>query len=325
MADLESHATYEELAELEREFEDVDSQIRTYSLHFNPTLLTGLVAQQYVLSQPLYAKRANLIERIPNFWTLALEVAPPEIDNFIQPSDAAVFAGCLRTIEVSRHEIKSASEYGEPRNFEVVFGFAQNEWFEDREVRKMFWRRRAKDGWLGLVSEPVRLRWKKGMDLTGGLLDKACDLFKVQGSDRLKHEDEEKRKEYKALLNMVEKSTQGAQSFFTWFGYRGRWITAEESEEATKAEEDKTQKTSDEDKMEEDIDIDDTEEIEDKVEIFPEGETLAMALSEDLWPHALKYFSESTLSSSHNANRNSRSTRTGRPVGCRFRRRRRRR
>ena len=50
-------------------------------------------------------------------------------------------------------------------------------------VKDFYWRKqiiRTSKGkrrtWEGLVSEPVRINWKKDMDLTKGLLGAACDL-----------------------------------------------------------------------------------------------------------------------------------------------------
>jgi len=76
---------------------------------------------------------------------------------------------------------------GEPRSVRFVFEFDNgddNEWFEDGKIAKEFyWRKeitRSTGGkthtWEGLVSEPVRIKWKEGMDPTKGLLDAACDL-----------------------------------------------------------------------------------------------------------------------------------------------------
>lgn len=56
----------------------------------NGLLSTVKVRQQYALSKPLYARRAELLTKIPNFWPLVLEQAPMDIDEYIQPSDSAI-------------------------------------------------------------------------------------------------------------------------------------------------------------------------------------------------------------------------------------------
>ena len=116
--------------------------------------------------------------------------------------------------------------------------------------------------------------------------------------------------------------TPGSISFFAWFGFRGRDVSAEESAEATKAEEERREKWKNEgvvvekpsgekkeEEMEETKEDDDEEDGSDdeedgsddedddahpelKREIFPAGEDLAVSLSEDLFPGAIKYFSE---------------------------------
>ena len=36
------------------------------------------------------------------------------------------------------------------------------------------------NGWSGLVSEPVKIQWKKDRDLTGGLLNMVCAAYEVE-------------------------------------------------------------------------------------------------------------------------------------------------
>ena len=48
--------------------------------------------------------------------------------------------------------------------------------------------------------------------------------------------------------------------------------------------------------------VDEEEEDEDEslaLEIFPDGEELAIAIAEDLWPNAIKYFSKSHIIAIH--------------------------
>lgn len=220
-----------------------------------------------------------------------LETCPPEIDQFIQPQDSQIFAESLKSIEVSRPEIETS-----PRSVSIKFEFAPNDFFENTVLEKTFWWRRASDGWTGLVSEPVNVEWKKGKDLSEGLNGLAVQLFEARkkAGDFLKRD----LKEYEALAKKLESANAVNTSFFTWFGFVSgrRYVSAEESEKAekeykekkAKGETGKPDETEEEDEDEEDDDKDD----DSMVEVHEEGEQLAIAIAEDLWPGAIKYFTQ---------------------------------
>lgn len=282
------------------------------------TKINGTVRQQTKLQAPLFARRAELISRIPHFWALVLEQAPPEIDQFIQPSDSQVLASHLVSIDVQRFEIAPAAapgaDEGNPRSVLIRFQFSPNDWFEDEVLEKQFWFRHSLTGWSGLVSEPVRIRWKGGKDLTEGLTEAAFVAWEAEqrasnGSSSLSVGQKSSSKrlpEQEALCKMMETSTEGSLSFFTWFGYRGRHVTAEESAQAVAAEKKKREtykagdandgqeeKATREEKPDGDEDNDDDDDdAQMAMEVFPAGEDLAIAVSEDLFPAAVKYFSE---------------------------------
>ncbi len=246
----------------------------------------------------------------------------------MQPTDAAVLLFALDDLEVTRFEVvgdeteKEAPE-GDPRSITFRFTFGPNDYFEDTVLEKRFWHRHqpkqlpnprqtkkeqnkgpSVEAWSGLVSEPVPIRWKRGKDLTGGLLDLAVKAW-AEG-------DKEDSSAHKKLEAALSKTAVGAVSFFAWFGYVGRRISAEESAAAVSQEREqraaraagREEKTKGEKKEEEeeeedadDDDEDDDEEIGDDddedgypYEIFPDGDTVAQALAEDLWPNAIKYF-----------------------------------
>lgn len=185
----------------------------------------------------------------------------------------------------------------------IKFTFSPNEWFEDEVLEKKFWFRRSKSGWTGLVSEPLRIRWKGGKDLTDGLTEAAFYAWEAEnkhtseanGSDK----GEKKRTvlpEHEAVMKKMETATEGSLSFFTWFGFRGRHVTAKESEEYVKAEIKRREDLKsgigaplplkDPEGFGEDEDDDELD-----TEVFPAGEDLAIAISDDLFPGAVKYFS----------------------------------
>jgi len=89
----------------------------------------------------------------------------------------------------------------------------------------------------------------------------------------------------------------GGLSFFAWFGFIGRHVSAEESAEATALEREKRIKRSKSNSSPpaEESDEEEEEEEDDvgmSLEIFPDGDDLAVAFTEDLWPGAIKYFTQ---------------------------------
>ena len=204
----------------------------------------------------------------------------------------------------------SASSTGEPRSISITMRFSENPYFTNHTLQKKFWYRHSKSGWCGLVSEPVRIDWKEGKDLTGGLLDLACDAYASEwtnlSSNGKAKDKTELTTQQNALKKKIDSSGLGGVSFFAWFGYTGRRISAEESREATEAlgkSREERQKESEKDeknaggesvplRLDEEEEEDETD-GESSLEIFPDGDELAIAISEDLWPGAIKYFSTS--------------------------------
>ena len=250
--------------------------------------------QQNAVTSPLYAKRAALAAKIPHFWALVFEQCPPEVDQHIQPSDSKVFSECLETLEVSRFEIDDPK--GSPRSFSVKFGFGSNEYFEDKVLEKKFWFRRAYEGWMGLVSEPVKIHWKKGKDLTGGLTDAAVKLWdakkKVAGTANGNAKAKDSNlPEYQALTKKIEQNEETSLSFFAWFGFVSSWryVSAEESEAATAAELERREQRRKGQNMDEEPE--ESGDDHQQTEVYPPGEEIATIIAEDLWPQAIKYYS----------------------------------
>lgn len=244
------------------------------------------------LHKSLYEKRAKLVSRIPNFWPLVIEQAPPDIDEYIQPSDSALLLSALTSLSVSHFEVGNGGA-GDPRSIAIRWEFGDNDYFEDKVIEKKFWHRRARDGWSGLVSEPVDIRWKKGKDLTNGLLGMAKRVWDEEQPAKAKSNGaDEATDEQKALKKKLENTGIGGMSFFAWFGYIGRRVSADESRLATEKEAEKRKQRA-EGKTADGEEEDEEDEDEDDYEIFPDGDSLAVAISEDLWPNAIKYFSMS--------------------------------
>ncbi|KAJ5346050.1 hypothetical protein N7452_004054 [Penicillium brevicompactum] len=246
----------------------------------------------------------------------------PEIDEYILPSDAAVLGESLKNLTVERFEL-DAQGNGEPRSLRFIFEFKtgeENPFFtNDKLVKEFYWRQeitKSKSGrtrtWEGLVSEPVRINWKKDADLTKGLLDAACDLAEAE---KKKGGDRKKLPEFATLVQKVEEADAEADaaggddddedeipspvgvSFFGFFGYRGRDVSAAKSQESAKEIEARWAKVQNGEDINEAGDSDDEEEEEDDgledAEIFPDGDDLAVAIAEDLWTDALNYYVQS--------------------------------
>lgn len=258
--------------------------------------------QQAVLMKPLYKKREKTVAEIPNFWPLVFEQAPQDVDTYIQPSDSAVLSTALKSISVSRFEVEDGGK-GDPRSIALRFEFSENEYFENKVLEKKFWYRHSKDGeFQGLVSEPVSIKWKAGKDLTEGLMDMASTVYeqekkaKTSGPTKVK----DFTPEQKALQKKIQGMGMGGVSFFAFFGFRGYPVSEEESRAAIEKEKEErrqraegkdTKKDEDEDEAPELVDVNGNDDEDDEIlEIFPDGEELAVAIAEDLWPNALKFF-----------------------------------
>ncbi|WDK12041.1 hypothetical protein CGRA01v4_03320 [Colletotrichum graminicola] len=271
---VDTGVTYEQLADLEREFEEVENQI---------------VRKQYELSKPLYEKRAAVISKIPNFWALVFEQSPAEIDEHIQPSDAALLLSSLKNVAVSRPEIDNGQANGDPRSLTIRFEFNENEYFEDTVVEKTFWYRHSKS-YSGLVSEPVDIKWKDGKDLTEGLLSLAKKVY-----DQGPITPGNLTPEAEALKSKVEETGMGGVSFFTFFGFVGKRISPEESaavlaKELADLQARKEGKKTDEE--EDDKEEEAKDQVQFELEICPDGDDIAVAIATDLWPEALHYFTQ---------------------------------
>lgn len=253
-------------------------------------LTVRTVRTQYELSADVYAKRAQAVARIPHFWPLVLEQAPPEIDQYILPQDSRIFGESLINLEVRRPELGGNKGLGDPRSLAFKFEFRPNDDFEDAVLEKTFWYRRASDGWTGLVSEPVKINWKSGKDITQGLTDMAKALFDARRkAGNMTATD---LPEYTALRNKVESWNALNTSFFTWFGSVSgrRYVTEEESNKANEEHAALKAKRAAGETVEfpEETESDDDE----AAEVHQGGDELAISIAEDLWPNATRFFTQ---------------------------------
>lgn len=281
---------------------------------------TEITAKQYLMTKDILAARQSTITKIPGFWAVVFDHASSELEAAITGNDLEVFAKALKGIEIGRPEIPASANatqvglenFGEPRSVTIRFHWSENDWFTDSVLEKSFFYRYGKDGSAGLVSDPIRVNWKQGKDLTEGLTDAAYTFWAAQKQnpaqqldgvlvgDARKARDAESRKlpEYKALSDKLENATNGAISFFNFFSYRGRWTSAAESVEAKAELLAKRQSALNGGSLEEEDDDDDDEDFpEEDVETFPAGHEVAVSIAEDIFPSAIEYFLADTIDS----------------------------
>lgn len=201
-----------------------------------------ITAKQYLMSKDIFANRQNTIAKIPGFWAVTFDNASSELEATVTSNDLEVFTKALTAVEVTRPEIPAGAKasdsgldkFGEPRTLNLKFHFQENEWFTDRVLDKTFYFRIGKDGTTGLVSEPIKINWKAGKDLTEGLSDAAFAFWAAQknspsqmldavlANDARHARDAAAREmpEYKNLAKLLHEKVDGAISFFNFFSYR---------------------------------------------------------------------------------------------------------
>lgn len=265
--------TYEQLAAMEQEFSEVE---------------TELIRQQVTLCAPLYERRAALVGQIPNFWPLVFEQAPIEIDTHLNPVDSRLLLSALRNFSVHHFEPEI-----DPRSVRFRFEFESNEYFSDQVLEKTFWWRTRRDAsWTGLVSDAIAIHWKDPeKDLTRGFLDLACAAgFSVAPGSAPPPTG--RTPEQTALQAAIDDRGIGGLSFFAWFGYQGPRISDTETAEAMESVKAcrQTGKKTEPDETGDDSGVKADRAALEQLEIFPNGDELAVALAEDLWPGAVKYF-----------------------------------
>ncbi|KAK6850805.1 hypothetical protein PG987_000439 [Apiospora arundinis] len=277
-------AVIKELQQFEDAISDVDLEI---------------AAKQWLMTKDIFAKRQASIAKIPGFWSVVFDKAQ-----------------ALTAINVDRPEIPAGAsttdtgidKFGEPRSMTITFHFKENDFFTDSVLAKTFYYRYGNDGSTGLVSEPIKINWKAGKDVTEGLSDAAYSFWQAQKADASQQLDAalsgEARKardakarempQYKALAAMIEEKEMGATSFFNFFSYRGRWTSAAESVQAKAEAMAKRAKAGE---VDEEEDEEEEEFPEEHVETFPPGHDVAVTIGDDIFPSAIDYFLEDDIDS----------------------------
>jgi len=261
-------------------------------------LMNTIVRQSYLGSKSIYEERAQIVKKIPGFWPAVFEEAPLEIESHIQAHDLPILDH-LTSLELNRFEVDENPSNGDPRSFQLTFRFSVNQFFNDEILKKKFWYRRSNNGSAGLVSEPFDIQWKDGKDPTDGLLRSAVKRY-----HNVRPMEDNSRTQTNNNAANISIQPQGEQvSIFAWFGYRGRDISAQESSRAARDEREREKpivigdeqevskaRHDRESTTEQALTVNEDAEDPSCRDIFPGGEELAIAISEHLFPGALKYF-----------------------------------
>ena len=226
----------------------------------------------YIKSKPIYKDRASLIKQVPGFWSKVLQSddVPAAIESAIHPCDIPVL-DFLKAIEVTRYEVDKDPERGDPRSFTITLEFDPNGFFADRTLEKTFSYCANQDSAAGLATEAVEVSYSET----------------PQGTE---------------LADCVARS----ESFFAFFKYRYRSVTNAKSSGHLEdcltnvdRELDNSLLKTEPKVLDGDLEsmlqrMSSPEDDEDSLlgtEALPPGEEIAIAISEDLYLNALKYFS----------------------------------
>ncbi|KAK9480970.1 hypothetical protein V1514DRAFT_349753 [Lipomyces japonicus] len=147
---------FQELADLEGDFETAELEILKYSTE---------------KLKPLYEKRRDVAANIPRFWAIVVDQAGDEFDQYVTPRDGALLEH-ISELDVIR-------DIEDPRSFTLVFKFFDNDFLENNLISKKFTYIDTKkeeteeesddiidEAKIKYKSTKSEIKWKKGKDLT---------------------------------------------------------------------------------------------------------------------------------------------------------------
>ncbi|KAH7307427.1 hypothetical protein KP509_22G058200 [Ceratopteris richardii] len=150
--DTELVDSIQKLQEVQDELEKVNEEASDKVLE---------VEQKYnEVRRPIYSKRNEIIQGIPDFWLTAF-LSHPALCELLNEEDQQVFK-YLQSLDVEDFkDVKSG--------YSIIFTFKQNPYFEDNQLVKVY--RFSDDGTTSVSG--TQPRWKDGMDFTNGVVEKA--------------------------------------------------------------------------------------------------------------------------------------------------------
>eukprot|EP00252_Welwitschia_mirabilis_P016261 TRINITY_DN3587_c0_g1_i1.p1 TRINITY_DN3587_c0_g1~~TRINITY_DN3587_c0_g1_i1.p1 ORF type:complete len:254 (+),score=81.04 TRINITY_DN3587_c0_g1_i1:284-1045(+) len=138
----------EKLQEIQDELEKINEEASDKVLE---------VEQKYnEIRRPVYAKRNEIIQSIPDFWLTAF-LSHPTLCDLLTEEDQKVFK-YLQSLDVEdSKDVKSG--------YTITFTFRPNPYFEDTKLSKVF---SFSDDGTTKISGTI-VKWKEGMDVTNGI------------------------------------------------------------------------------------------------------------------------------------------------------------
>lgn len=137
----------EKLQEIQDELEKINEEASDKVLE---------VEQKYnEIRRPVYNKRNEVIQSIPDFWITAF-LSHPVLGDLLNDEDHKIFKH-LKSIDVEdSKDVKSG--------FSITFNFSSNPFFEDTKLTKTF--SFSDEGLISTTCSPIK--WKEGMDICNG-------------------------------------------------------------------------------------------------------------------------------------------------------------
>ncbi|CAM8910880.1 hypothetical protein QQ045_031438 [Rhodiola kirilowii] len=145
--DGELLVSIEKLQEIQDQLEKINEQVSDEVLE---------VEQKYnKVRKPVYDKRKEIIQSIPEFWLTAF-LSHPALSQLLTDEDQKIFKH-LETIEVE--DLKDVK-----MGYTISFNFNSNPYFEDSKLSKTF--NFLEEGTVKVTSTSIK--WKEGMGVSNG-------------------------------------------------------------------------------------------------------------------------------------------------------------
>ncbi|CAN6239717.1 unnamed protein product [Urochloa humidicola] len=137
----------EKLQEVQDEIEKVNEEASNKVLE---------VEQKYnKIRRPVYVRRSEVIQKIPDFWLTAF-LSHPLLGDILTEDDQQIFKHLESLFVDESEDIKSGCS--------ITLTFSSNPYFEDKKLTKTY--SMSDDGTISVNGTSIK--WKKGMDIVNG-------------------------------------------------------------------------------------------------------------------------------------------------------------